>query len=175
MTALKATAVFTPASFPAHTYVERAEIGLEQRLRDGLDTAGQIVSLSGPSKSGKTVLVERVVGDDTLIPITGAGIVKAEEVWERILDWIEIPAEASVAEGRSNSIDVGGEAGAGAGLFGVIKGETKASASLGAGSERQTTKTHRRRGLSQVVKEIGGSSYVVLIDDFHYMSRGAQR
>jgi hypothetical protein len=41
-----------------------------------------------------------------------------------------------------------------------------------AGSTAGTTK--ERRGLQQVVREIGNSSFVILIDDFHYMSREVQ-
>jgi len=32
------------------------------------------LALSGPSKSGKTVFVEKVVGKDNLIHVTGSGI-----------------------------------------------------------------------------------------------------
>src|SRR5690606_40290251 len=88
---LRATEVFTPGSFPEQTYVERSGVHLEEMLRDGLDTAGQIVSLVGPSKSGKTVLVEKVVGRDQLITITGAGIRDPNEVWSRVLDWMGAP------------------------------------------------------------------------------------
>ncbi len=59
---LRAQEVFTPGAFPSRTYVERAGATLERSLRDAIDTPGQIVSLIGPSKSGKTVLVEKVVG-----------------------------------------------------------------------------------------------------------------
>jgi hypothetical protein len=69
---LRAKDVFTPGSFPTHTYVQRSDAQLDQQLRLGLDTQGMIVSIAGPSKSGKTVLVERVVGEDNLVPVTGA-------------------------------------------------------------------------------------------------------
>ncbi len=49
--ALRATDVFTPGAFPQHTYIERADQGLETALADALSTQGQLVSLSGPSKS----------------------------------------------------------------------------------------------------------------------------
>jgi hypothetical protein len=75
---MKATEIFTPGSFPAHTYVERSGEALERSLRDAIGTPGQAVSLVGPSTSGKTVLVEKVVGRDVLITITGAGIQNAE-------------------------------------------------------------------------------------------------
>jgi hypothetical protein len=77
---LKAAEVFVPGAYPQHTYVERAAQGFEETLRDSLNTPGQVVSLSGPSKSGKTVLVERVVGRDSLIPISGASLRRPEDV-----------------------------------------------------------------------------------------------
>jgi hypothetical protein len=71
---LQVTGVFVPGAYPQHTYIERTQQGFESTLRDALDTPGQIISLSGPSKSGKTVLVERVVGRDSLIAISGVSI-----------------------------------------------------------------------------------------------------
>jgi hypothetical protein len=83
--------VFTPGSFPTYTYVERSRERLEQTLRDALSTTGQVISLSGPSKSGKTVLVERVVGRDCLITVTGANVEEPDDLWDRVLDWMDIP------------------------------------------------------------------------------------
>src|ERR1019366_5316181 len=88
---LKATEVFVPGSYPQHTYVERSAQGLEDSLRDALATPGQVISLSGPSKSGKTVLIERVVGRDLLIPISGASLRSPDDVWNRVLDWMDLP------------------------------------------------------------------------------------
>jgi len=92
--AVTAHDVFVPSSFPEHTYVARGDEDLEDKLRFALKTKGQIVSLSGPSKSGKTVLVEKVVGKDKLVPIVGAGIQKPDDVWTRVLDWIDVPSES---------------------------------------------------------------------------------
>jgi hypothetical protein len=102
---LRAQEVFVPGAFPQHTYIERPE-NLEKNLRDAISTPGQIVSLSGPSKSGKTVLVEKVVGRDNLIAITGASIQHPDEVWNRILDWMNVPA--STASASADSWKLGG-------------------------------------------------------------------
>src|SRR4051794_31561858 len=91
--ALTAHDVFVPSSFPEHTYVSCGGDDLEDKLRFALKTKGQIVSLSGPSKSGKTVLVEKVVGKDKLVPVVGAGIREPEQVWTRVLDWIDAPTD----------------------------------------------------------------------------------
>ncbi len=54
--------VFTPSSVPTVTYVERQGLDLEAELRAALKTPGTIASLlSGPSKSGKTVLINTVI------------------------------------------------------------------------------------------------------------------
>lgn len=110
---LKATEVFVPGAYPQYTYVERQGEGVERALRDALDTPGQVVSLSGPSKSGKTVLVEKVVGRDFLITITGASVRSPDEVWTLVLDWMDSPTTISTSD------KFGGKVGATAGGAGT--------------------------------------------------------
>ncbi len=97
---LTAHDVFTPSSFPEHTYVSRGDEDLEAKLRFALATKGQIASLSGPSKSGKTVLVEKVVGKENLVPVVGAGVREPEQIWTRVLDWLEAPEESTRSRGN---------------------------------------------------------------------------
>lgn len=172
--ALKATEVFTPGAFPVHTYVERKANNLEQSLRDALDTPGQVVSISGPSKSGKTVLVEHVVGRDSLITVTGAGIEEPDGLWTRILDWMDLPHSRTT--GSTISGKIGAELGAeGAVKFpGVFSAEGTAKGTTEVEHSRDKAASFERRGLKQVVDEIANSDFVVLIDDFHYMPRNAQ-
>jgi hypothetical protein len=174
MARLRATEVFTPGAFPIHTYVERAHRRYEERLRDAIETPGQVVSLSGPSKSGKTVLVERVVGLDNLITITGAGIESPSDVWDRVLDWMAAPSESARTNTVEGSATIGAEAKGGVQIPFVTKAEAGGKGEVQVGGSTQGAKVYRRRGLSQVVEELAGSDFVVLIDDFHYMSRGVQ-
>jgi hypothetical protein len=154
--------------------VERTGEHLEGNLRDALEIPGQIISLVGPSKSGKTVLVEKVVGRDDLITITGAGIESPDDVWNRVLDWMGTPSSSTKSTATSGTLS--GEAGTSgsASLFGLARasGEIKGGVELEHGRERAAT--FDRAGLPQVVEEIGGSQFVVLIDDFHYMPRSVQ-
>ena len=71
---MRATEIFIPGSFPTETYIQRSDEDYEKSLRDAISMDGMVTSLSGPSKSGKTVLVEKVVGRDCLISISGARI-----------------------------------------------------------------------------------------------------
>ena len=77
---VKATEVFTPTDVPTITYVERASRNYEDELRKAFKIPKMIVSISGPSKSGKTVLVSKVVAPDDLIHIYGASIKSADDL-----------------------------------------------------------------------------------------------
>ncbi len=174
MTSFRPSDVFTPSDFPLLTYVARDDKRLEGRLRDALDTPGEIVSLSGPSKSGKTVLVECVVGEDDLIVVTGAGLTSGDMLWDRVLNWMGSPTQVTSDSGTEygGNITAGGTAKTGIPLLaeGSVTGKASVSGSKSSGEGT----VHRRRGMQQVVEEISNSSFVLLIDDFHYMHRPVQ-
>lgn len=171
---MKAIQVFTPGAFPQHTYVERTGEGLETQLRDAVDTPGLLTSLVGPSKAGKTVLVEKVVGRDLLITVTGAGVRSSEDVWDRVLDWMGAPASDTASSTTGAAVAAGVSATGGASALGFARAEATAKGEVEISHAREKAETHERRGLQQVVKEIANSEYVVLVDDFHYMPRDVQ-
>jgi hypothetical protein len=171
---LRAQEVFTPGAFPSKTYVERSGVALEQSLRDAIDTPGLIVSLIGPSKSGKTVLVEKVVGRDGLITITGVGITSPEDIWSRVLDWMQVPVATEKSSSTSGSVTVEGTAKGQVGVPLLAKAEAGGTAGAELAHERGKSSTFARGGLAQVVEVIANSEYVVLVDDFHYMPREVQ-
>ena len=169
----KAHEVFTPGSFPTHTYVERVDGSLEDDLRRALRTKGYVTSLSGPSKSGKTVLVESVVGRELLIPISAATVERDSDLWDHILNWMGAPSETT----SSRSTEIGGSVRAGGkaekGVL-VARGGVHDEVEGRASTERGRSESRGRGGMSQVVREIGDSDFAVLLDDFHYMDREVQ-
>ena len=133
-----------------------------------------IISISGPSKSGKTVLVNKVIERDNLIHLSGSTIRSADELWTHTLQWMDVPTER--VEKRGTSLEAGVE----------LHGEGKVGVPLVAGASaggkgslerftsNETTKTFSTGGLQQVIKEIGGSSFVLFVDDFHYIRKEVQ-
>ena len=87
----RAIEVFTPNSVPTFTYVERATHKFEERLREAFSVPNMIISVSGPSKSGKTVLINKVIEPENLIPISGATIKSADDLWALVLGWMDTP------------------------------------------------------------------------------------
>ncbi len=171
---MRNTAVFTPSDYPVHTYVKRDEQKTEERLRQALETPGEVVSVSGPSKSGKTVLIENVVGRENLITVTGASIGIASDLWEKALDWMDVPTQSAQSASSSGAVSPSLEAGGKFGLTGL--GEISGKIGLGASTTTSATESvsNGRRGMSQVIREIADSSFVLLIDDFHYMPASVQ-
>jgi hypothetical protein len=171
---LKATEVFTPGAYPDYTYVQRSDQELEQELRDALDTPGQIVSLAGPSKSGKTVLVERVVGKENLIAVSGVGIQSPEDLWNKVLNWMRVPNSTYTESVAARTSGAAVEATGKLSLVFVGSGSATGKGSLSQETRHSDGATTSRSGLADVQREIAESDYVVLVDDFHYMPREAQ-
>ena len=167
--------VFTPNDFPRYTYVKRVvDPPLEGQLKTALETPKEVISISGPSKSGKTVLIEQIVGPDNLITVSGSEIDSVSSLWDRVLDWIGAPlsetASDSTASMSGSSSQVSGSGG--------IPQVAQVQISVGAqGSSTETTvvgSTRGRTGLAQVQREIGNSTFCVLVDDFHYIRSDLQ-
>lgn len=85
---LKAENVFKPGAYPEYTYVSRnyenTGISYELRLKQALRTAGCLTSLIGPSKMGKTILCEKVIGFDDIVEISGADLT-ATQIFGQLL------------------------------------------------------------------------------------------
>jgi Fe-S cluster assembly ATPase SufC len=89
--------IFTPTGYPTYTYVDRNDAGVERSIRNAFDTDGTVVSISGPSKSGKSVLVKKIVGDEKLVQISGGSIENADALWDNVLARLGIDIELTVA------------------------------------------------------------------------------
>lgn len=134
-----------------------------------------ITSLSGPSKTGKTVLLKRVIDQNNLIYLRGAYIKSLEDFWRAVLAWFETPD----SESTSSSLTVGGSLSArGSGEVGtswLAKGKVEAEGSGGASTTNTKTKHIPIDPFEQIVREISESDFTILIDDYHYMPTSTQK
>ena len=163
--------VFVPGGFPEVTYVPRDELQLEEKLRDYLDERFKILSLSGPTKSGKTVLVRRVVPD--AVWVSGGEISSAADFWKILIDkldgWIEVEKTRGKTSGEQSTATAGLEGGV---PFLKARGELgEATTAL---DERVHT-VRRDRPPAQVASELLLiTKPTVVIDDFHYLRESEQ-
>ncbi|MGE5184616.1 MAG: hypothetical protein ACM31C_21240 [Acidobacteriota bacterium] len=173
MPRLSSAEVFTPTSYPTHTYVQRDDLHHERLLREWIRSSTQIASISGPSKAGKTVLVQRVVGEGNLVTVSGASVRSPDQLWERVLDWWGEPHAMMTSTIDTTTETSTREHGGTIGLSGTGASHRSGHGELSAHAETLQI-TASRRGLPQVVKELGGTAFTVLIDDFHYIPAAIQ-
>jgi hypothetical protein len=169
---MRATEVFTPGKLPEVTYIddhlkERAKI-----LGDALETGAAVISLSGPSKSGKTVFIEKTIGKDKLIQVTGAGITESSKLWDRVFDIVGTPLAKKSTASSGFEGTIGGKLGGEAGILVSATGEVSATGKWSKGTSEQTDVAVDY--LQLLIRELGGTGLVVFIDDFHYIPRPIQ-
>ena len=169
---MRASEVFTPGKLPEVTYIddhlkERAKI-----LNDALESGAAVISLSGPSKSGKTVFIEKTIGKDRLIQVTGAGITTSNKLWDRVFDIVGTPIAKKSTSVSGFEGAFGGKVGGEAGILVSATGELSATSKWARSSSEQTDAPIDY--LQLLIRELGRTGFVVFIDDFHYIPRAIQ-
>lgn len=145
---LKAEMVFKPGAFPEYTYVSRnyvnTGISYELRLKQALRTAGCLTLIIGPSKMGKTILCEQVIGLDNIVEISGADFNENVDFWAIIAAKVGLPHMGEITTERS-----------------AARGNNKESDSK---SEKYVLSKDK------VIQYYIENEKVLVIDDFHYAS-----
>ena len=152
MSSLTFSDVFKPGTYPEHTYVNRISddkmFSYEERLNMALALEGFLVCITGPSKTGKTVLCEKVIGLDNIVSLNGNDFEKSGNFWGAIAIKAGIPL--SGIQGSTNTVNMPSE------------------------SIMQTTTQSYVVNKDAVVKYFIDNDKVLVLDDFHYASDDMQ-
>ena len=62
---------------------------LESEVKEYRDQRGKALSVSGPSKSGKTVLIEQIFTRKSSIWVEGADLTSTDRFWHRLADGLD--------------------------------------------------------------------------------------
>jgi hypothetical protein len=169
----RANNVFVPGGLPVATYIARTNRSLEYRLLAAQDNLCKLVTLTGPTKCGKTVLVKKVFPSNKVVWIDGGRSSTEAAVWSAILS--KLHAYSTFEEGSSSRRGDDTHAGMdarinlGIGQIGATVG--------GAGSNSiETSRTASRQDdpKSAAVAALERRQVPLVIDDFHYLRREDQ-
>jgi len=164
--------VFVPGGLPDVTYVARETLRAETVVHDFMDERYRMLSLSGPTKCGKTVLIRRMVPDAVLI--SGGDIEEIRDFWAAIVDklggYTDVSKQVTRDESETDSVSVSADGGV---PFLKVGGEGGRAASSG------ETKSHtiaKSRPLHLVAQDAlrTNLTVVLFIDDFHYIPQPVQ-
>ena len=149
---LRAENIFKPGAFPEYTYVSRnyenTGISYELRLKQALRTAGCLTSIIGPSKMGKTILCEQVIGLDNIVEVSGADFSENTDFWAIIAAKVGLPYMGEIT--------------------------TERSATEGSSEEKDRKSEKYILSKDKIIQYYIEHRKILVIDDFHYASLGMQ-
>ncbi|MEZ5920273.1 MAG: hypothetical protein R3C60_02870 [Parvularculaceae bacterium] len=149
--------VFIAGGQPTITYVDRQEEHVERSFARAIATPNQIVSLSGPSKTGKTVLCRKVLSNREYVWVDGGQISDATSFWNAVCAELSMPSETETT--RSNETELGLEGKVP--LVATAKGSQLFASSF---TEKKTVAT-----VANAIAYMLKHKIILVIDDFHYI------
>ena len=150
--------VFVAGGQPTVTYIEREDHDVERMLARALAAPNQIISLAGPTKTGKTVLCKKVLNERNYVWVDGGKIKTVAEFWEIVCSELNIPFENSVTTGGETEVK----------LEGSIPFFTTAGGSHL--STKSSTNIFKPDSMGKSLEFMTAEKIVLVIDDFHYIA-----
>ncbi|GAA1392011.1 hypothetical protein [Luteococcus peritonei] len=163
--------VFTPGGNPDVTYNPRTAQEFEKEIGKFIKNhRGSVLTVSGPSKSGKTVVIKRFFPEEDVLWISGADIKNIDDFWKICADHCNVWPDISRKSGSrvSQTHRVSGNLGAAgvANIGGDFGGGTEES-----GEITESAQTPLGQALR---KELNSRNARIVIDDFHYVAEGVR-
>lgn len=171
----KTTEVFVPGGMPILTYVNRAEPSLQRKLEAVRHNLCKLVTLTGATKSGKTVLVNRVFPRGREAIWVDGGSVSAEgDLWSLILEQANGDTGTETVDVVEEGTSATGQLEASAGLPLFAKAGAKGSLTASGTRTRATTSTLSKSPRASALLTLRRTRRPLIIDDFHYLDRTLQ-
>lgn len=150
--------VFVAGGQPTVTYVNRQETHIEQKVARAIASPNQVVSVAGPSKSGKTVLCRKILGDREYVWIDGGEVNGVAGMWDGIAAELNLPNEVTTSDETSTTAETG------------LSAATFVSAKGSKLRKRGGTEKRQIRSLSEALDKMIEDKIILVVDDFHYLS-----
>lgn len=148
MMGLKAEDVFRPGAFPEYTYISRksavSDLPYEFRLMQAIKVSGFLTSLVGPSKMGKTILCEKVIGFEKIVEVSGADFGLETDFWKVVAAKVGLSYE----------------------------GEFSSEKMIADTRDKYSKKETYSLTKDKIIEYYKNENLVLVIDDFHYAPEG---
>ena len=170
---LKYSDVFVPGGFPRHTYNPRDARKIEGQLSEVKENLCKLVTVTGHTKSGKTVLTRKILPTSDSVWVDGGAVTTEDDLWTSVLDQLDGYTDHEATDDKTSTNSISAKATAGANYI-VVKGEGE----VGVEHERaKSSGTGRARKVSNRVAALSAlraATRPLVIDDFHYLPKELQ-
>jgi hypothetical protein len=155
------------------TYNPRKDLNLEESLEEAKDYLCKLVMMTGSTKSGKTVLTNKIFPKSETVWFDGGSFSSEQDFWLEIVQQLDAYVDESVSESKDKTTQGGVKAGAESQLvLFKVKGETSASHASKKG--KGNTKSRKGNPKTIALQVLRDSKKPLIIDDFHYLPRDQQ-
>jgi hypothetical protein len=154
--------VFVAGGQPTYTYVERSAEHVELKFARAIATPNQIVSLSGPTKTGKTVLCRRVLGSRQFVWIDGGQVKDGDSFWTRVAYELNLPDTIESATERATE--------------GGVELSVPMIVTANGSQLFKSSDTEKRQigSLGSAITYMTREKIMLVIDDFHYITEAVR-
>lgn len=171
--------VFPIVGKPTITYVAQEGGTVEKRLRDAINSKGQLCLLTGPSKLGKTTLYRRVLSDLSLQPVVircRSGL-SVKDFWSSALEDLNFDqiAERSKATGGTLSAEIGVNGELGWSWIAKVVPTLKLSGSEKTEAAIKRAVVHSETSAKHLIPVLRNLPVLLVVEDFHYLSDTTKR
>jgi len=164
--------VFTPGGQPSVTYVGREHLDLEGSLTKALKQGFTLNVVTGPTKSGKTVLCTRVLKNGPAhVAVEGGQIRSESDFWSHLAYQLNIAQTAT--KGKTDSSGWQGGATVGGGIPLIAQGQGNISAN--STNQNSISLSYQNVPVLATTRKLLDEKIAILVDDFHYIPQDIQR
>ena len=163
--------VFTPGGVPSVTYVGREHLNLEKRVRQAVVRGFAINVVTGPTKSGKSVLCHRVLGQGKLLVVEGGQVQTEAEFWSHVSHQLNIAAQKTKTKTIQSGDKKQFSGTVGWSLGAKFQGQTSIETQDGSTSSTKYLRVDKIDCINAMLE----NSACLLVDDFHYIERDVQK
>lgn len=171
---VKLSDVFVAGGFPSITYISRDEYQLESTMQDYLDARYKLLSISGSTKSGKTVLVRKTIPKQAGFWIPGGQVSDLNSFWGIILEKTGGYTSLSETTSENKNTVSGREMTASikpGGMGGDVKSQFNESEQYGTSQTVSRTVPSASSAINQLMEHM----LPLIVDDFHYIDKSVQQ
>lgn len=171
---MKVGDVFKVGGLPDITYIPRDSYHLEKKLSDAIEDRYKIISISGSTKTGKTVLCKRVVCEKNSVWISGADITSNNDFWNLILSKLELPSKILESTKTGKTAKISGSIASTLSSF-IASISGTAGAELSTSDEISCNSEKLGRIKENILNLLIETNIILIIDDFHYVVPDLQK
>jgi hypothetical protein len=179
MAIIQITDVFNGISVPTETYTAQENGKFEKQLKQGVMEEGILCLITGSSKTGKTSLYGKVLGelDKTPIRVRCSNSLSAEDFWSYPLEHLDFSRLKTKENGNTVTSSGSGTVSGSLGWSWLAKltGTVNVAISSARNDKEIQEAILAKPSPSHLIPLLKQSNAILVVEDFHYLSSDVQR